>query len=114
MTGLLLEFSMETGEVLTHLAHTATVVGRAEGAGILRADDGDFVGLPDSFMSRPHCVFAPNGDGWVVDDAGSRDGTRLIIPGVTGDAGTALRHTTPVVGGTRYRIGHTLVTAVPA
>jgi FHA domain len=112
MTGLLLEFTMETGEVLSHVAHTATVIGRAEGAGILRVADGEFVGLPDSWLSRPHCVFAPNGDAWVVDDAGSMNGTRLVLGGMTGGMGTPLRSTTPVVSGMQLRIGHTMVRAV--
>jgi hypothetical protein len=112
MSGLLLEFTMENGQVLTHVAHRPTVVGRAEGAGILPVADGEYVGLPDSHMSRPHCVFAPLDDAWVVDDAGSMNGTRLVLPGLTGNLGSALRRTTPVVSGMRLRIGHTMVRAV--
>jgi hypothetical protein len=109
VTGLLLEFTMEDGSVFTHTSWRPVVIGHAEGEGILRMADGDFVGLPDSRLSRPHCVFAPVGDGWVVNDAGSEGGTYVVVPGAGVDVpvGTTL----PVVDAVQLRIGHTMVRA---
>jgi nitrous oxidase accessory protein NosD len=113
MTGLLLEFTMADGSVFTHTAYRPTVVGHAEGEGILRMADGDFVGLPDSQMSRPHVIFAPAGEhgAWVVNDAGSFTGTRVVIAAGVG-AGELLTTTLPVVSGMQLRIGSTHLQAV--
>jgi hypothetical protein len=105
---LLLEFTLDTGEVFTHATGRPCLVGRAEAAGVLAVDSGEFVGLPDSHLSRPHCIFAPMPLGnWVVEDAGSATGTRLI----TGPGGTwpLLGGLTPVVAGMRLLIGRTAV-----
>ncbi|MDP9022227.1 MAG: FHA domain-containing protein [Actinomycetota bacterium] len=59
------------------------------------------VTLDDVYVSDEHAIVAPNGDGWVVRDLGSTNGTYLN--------GAKVSQATPVAAGDQVRIGKTRV-----
>src|SRR2546430_17500165 len=74
-----------------------------EGAPLVIGREGHVQGplaIADSEASRQHAVIEPGGDGWVVVDQGSRNGT--FVDGVRADR-AALRD------GTVIRVGKTLL-----
>ena len=66
--------------------------------------------LDDKFASARHALCAPGPHGWTVEDLGSANGTWLL--GATGPV--RVRGPRPVAKGDRIRVGHTVITLVPA
>jgi pSer/pThr/pTyr-binding forkhead associated (FHA) protein len=53
--------------------------------------------VKDALVSRQHCRVAPDGDGWLVEDLGSANGTYVD--------GTRVEGPTPLEHGTRIELG---------
>jgi hypothetical protein len=60
------ETGLDAGERIPLLAHSS--IGR---------DSGSDVQLPDTFVSAEHARLSWNGKGWLLEDLGSTNGTRL-------------------------------------
>lgn len=74
------------------LARTAVTFGRSERM---------TVALDDSYVSEEHALVSPDGDGWLVRDLGSTNGTYLN--------GAKVTQPTPISAGDQLRIGKTRV-----
>ena len=66
--------------------------------------------LADEYASAHHALCAPDGDGWTIEDPGSMNGTWLL--GSTGPA--RIRAPRVIAKGDRVKVGHTVITLVPA
>jgi len=60
--------------------------------------------LPDGTLSQLHCVFQKGADGWLLEDAGSTNGTWVD------GARLARQQTVPLVDGTRIQAAQVLLT----
>lgn len=74
------------------LAGASITIGRAKNSTLT---------LPDDYASTRHARLTPRGDGWVVEDLGSTNGTFV--------GRTRVREATPVAPGTPLRIGRTVL-----
>lgn len=89
--------------------HLAIIEGSMRGSTVPLTDGGVLIGrnpectlvLSDDFASGRHARIYRDGDGWMIDDLGSTNGTFV--------AGTRVGERLPIGEGTRIRIGQTLL-----
>ena len=87
--------------VVTQGALAGTTIGLADSVVTLgRADDSTLV-LTDDYASTRHARLVPDGDGWLVEDLGSTNGTYL--------SGAKVVRPTPVPLGQPIKIGKTVL-----
>lgn len=69
--------------------------------------------LADKLVSTVHAYVYPDGPFWVIEDAGSMNGTWLQVVGYDLTGCTRLRAPHKIGKGQRFRLGRTVITAVP-
>lgn len=89
--------------------HEAFTIGRSSTDERRRCD----LTVDDEYASAPHAAIWPSAGGWVVEDRGSTNGTWLNWQSIY-DPGTRVYGPVPLAKGDRLRIGHTVLTVVPA
>ena len=62
--------------------------------------------LADEYVSNMHAVCYPEGDGWIIEDLGSVNGTWV--------GGARVWSPFALAKGDRIKVGHTVMTVVPA